>query len=224
MTVEANAASRLLEQLPALFQEDRVAGQPHFLGRLLLAFEHLLLGLGEPLQGLEEVVASVHRYFAPRPLPGAPANEQAPEEFLSWLAGWVALTLRQDWDPDRRRDLIAKAVQLYGLRGTKRGVEESLKVYTRLGVEIDELATPFQLGVHSSIGRDTLVGGGAPFYFVVKVQEPQLDVARRMEKQQVAKAILDLQKPAHTHYRLEFATPTFQIGYHSTVGSDTLIG
>lgn len=223
MSTTADKVSSLLDSLPAVLQEDRDGAAPNFLGRFLLGFEKLLLGLGDPAEpGLEETIARIHRHFEP----GATlaADERAPREFLSWLAGWVALTLREDWDELRQRELIAKAASLYRQRGTRRGVEEFLRIYTRLGVEIDELGTAMQLGVHSTVGVDTVLDGGAPFFFAVRVLLPSPNPVQIKTQREVARAIVDLQKPAHTFYSLSVATPTFQVGVHSTVGTDTLLG
>lgn len=223
MAIDADRVSGLLESLPALFQEDRRFGAPNFLGRFLLGFEQILLGLGEAAEpGLEETIARLYRYFEP----GADRaeGERAPQEFLQWLAGWVALTLREDWDELRQRDLIAKAAPLYRLRGTKRGVEEFLRIYTRLGASVDELNAALQIGVHSTVGTDTVLGGGAPFFFRVRVNLPEIDLEQIRAQDAIARAIVDLQKPAHTYYKLTVETPTFQIGVHSRVGVDTLVG
>src|SRR6476469_7082701 len=79
--------SSYLQYLPSIFSEDP------FLGRFLLAFEQVLSGLagakGEPHEGLEETIAGIATLFDP--------NETR-EEFLPWLAGWVALSLRADWN------------------------------------------------------------------------------------------------------------------------------
>jgi phage tail-like protein len=224
VALNTNDVSRLLEMLPAVFQEDRIGGGPNFLGRFLLGFERLLLGVGDPAEpGLEEEIAQLYRYFEPGAM--LSARERAPREFLEWLAAWVALTLREDWDELRQRDLIAKAVPLYRLRGTKRGVEEFLQIYTRLGVHIDELNTAFQLGVHATVGEDTILDGGAPFFFRVfaYMAVPQ-DPSEIRTQYESARAIVELQKPAHTHFDLKVVTPTFQIAVHSTVGVDTLVG
>lgn len=221
-TSAANRVSSLLSSLPGIFQEDRQGRTPNFLGRFLLGFEKLLLGLGDPGEhGLEEVIAKLYRFFEPGER--LAEGERAPADFLPWLAGWLALTLREDWDEQRKRNLIANAVQLYRLRGTKKGVEEFVRVYTVLGVRIDELNTPFQIGVHSTVGQDTYVGGGAPFFFRVTVLLPVADPDEIRRQREVARAIVDLQKPAHTHYTLEVEAPAFQIGVHSTVGEDTLL-
>lgn len=236
MAIGERDTSSLLNEIPAIFQVVSQPGTTNYLGRFLLAFEQILLGLGDESEpGLEEILggivdpiseqrklAGIERYFEP----GANLEEyeRTPSEFLPWLAGWAALTLREDWDELRQRELIAKAVQLYRLRGTKRGVEEFIRIYTRLGVEIDELNTPFQIGVHSTVGQDTILDGGAPFFFKVRVLLPTPDPDLIAQQKEIATAIVDLQKPAYTDYELDIDTPTFQIGVHSTVGIDTLLG
>jgi hypothetical protein len=233
-------ASRLLQMLPAVFQEDRSPGLPNFLGRFLLGFEQLLLGLDAAGPqclaelGLEQTIDRLYRYFDPGAAPeGKPDADGgtslsddtgAPPDFLNWLAGWVALTLREDWDEQRQRRLIAQAVPLYRLRGTRSGVEKMLLLYTDpFDAKVYELP-PFQIGLHSTVGIDTVIDGGAPFFFRVQINLPQVDLQQARLQDATARAIIDLQKPAHTYYVLTVQTPTFQIGVHSTVGLDTLVG
>jgi phage tail-like protein len=221
MAIEQDRVSSLLDSLPAVFQDDRSGAAPNFLGRFLLGFEHILLGVGDATQpGLEETISRLYRYFEPSAV--LAEGERAPKDFLPWLAGWIALTLRDDWDEQRQRDLIAKAVPLYRMRGTKRGIEEFVRIYSRLSVSVDEFATSFQVGVHSRVGTNTRLDGGPPFYFHVKVAVP--NAGDRDAQRAVISAVLDLQKPAHTRYTLDVDTPTFQINVNSTVGIDTLLG
>lgn len=150
--VNAQKRSSYLDYLPGIFD----GGQTSFLNGFLLAFERLLTGLGEPsdsedtLRGIEESLdgirtvdgkwqqAGIERYFSPQSV--IPKEERAtgsqderfqtPKEFLDWLAGWVALEIRIDLDESERRALIARAVQLYRLRGTKAGLEQLLEILT----------------------------------------------------------------------------------------------
>lgn len=231
--------SQYLSYLPAMYQQ---GGGPGFLGQFLLAFEQVLTGLGdEKMPGLEEILdgirdpdsdavllAGTERYFEPGP--GLPDGQRTPSEFLDWLAGWVALTLRADLDELRQRDFIANAVSLYRERGTRRGLERLIQIYTRLAPTIDELNTPFQLGVHATIGVDTILGGGGPHHFRVRARlatgsEGHGSIADRLRQQRdVVRAIIDLEKPAHTTYTLlDEQTPGFTLGEHSTIGVDTLL-
>lgn len=250
----AGQVSRLLGYLPAIFQDppqgSSEAASPLPLGRLLMAFESIFLGLpkSSPVEwadvnqqpGFEEILGGafeqgtsktildgVQRYFDPGP--DYSVNEQnvanynrAPPEFLAWLAGWVALALREDWTEDHKRKFIANAVVLYRLRGTKDGVEQFVHAYTGGPVEISEQVAELQIGVHSRIGVDTILSGGAPFFFRVKLTSSD-PVGFEKQKDMVS-ALIDLQKPAHTSYSLQVEIAQFQIGVHSTIGVDTLLG
>ena len=247
MSPRTGQSSRLLGYLPAVFQEQPGAppGTQLFLGRLLMAFEAILLGLNKStpqegaelsqLVGFEEILGGafdslsgknllegIQRYFEP----GAdlPDSQRVPSDFLPWLAGWVSLTLREDWDESRKRDFVARAVQLYRTRGTRSGVASFVGVYTGLPVEIDEDNEAFQIGVHSTVGVDTVLLGGEPFFFRVKLRLPNPDPVLFKRQTDIATSIIELQKPAHTSFSLEVETPQFRIGLQSTVGVDTLLG
>lgn len=248
MTSRDGQSSRLLNYLPAIFQEKPGAAAPNdpvFLGRLLMAFEAVFLGLTKStakewselgqLVGLEEILGGaldpdtgekglegVQRYFEPGA--GLGDLQRVPEGFLPWLASWVSLTLREDWDDSRKRDFIARAVQLYRSRGTRAGVASFVQVYTGLPVEINEANEAFQIGVHSQVGVDTILLGGLPFFFRVKLRLPNPDPVLFKRQTDIATSIIELQKPAHTTFSLEVETPQFRIGIQSTVGVDTLLG
>lgn len=202
--------SGYLDHLPAAFREH------DFLGRFLLAFEALLSQAPEAelSRAVEEVIDRIDAFF--RPL-------EAPAEFLPWLAGWVALSLRADLDEPDQRAFIARVAPLYRWRGTKRGLEELIRVYTQLAPTIHDSVAPLQIGVHSSVGTDTVLGGGPPRFFRVTVRlgAPHPEERRRMQR--VIEAIIDAEKPAHTYYALNVETPAMQIGEFSTVGVDTLL-
>jgi len=236
--VNEEPVSRYLDYLPAIYQQDAKPGQPSFLGRFLLAFEQVLTGRGDPVApGIEEMLngisdaqgkvllAGFHRYFDPGP--DLPDTERAPAKFLPWLAGWVALTLRGDMDEGRRRDFIARAASLYRLRGTRAGLEQFVGIYTQQKVTIAELTSSFQLRVHSRIGVNTILDGGAPNFFRVLIELP-LPTSEKPGQNQTTvaavKAIIDQEKPAHTFYLLDLQLPRLEVGVASRVGVNTLLG
>ena len=180
--VAASAAPTLPAESSYLGYLPRVFGGDPFLGRFLLAFEAILSGLpGRP--GLQQAVDGIADVLDPA---------TTREEFLPWLAGWVGLTLRADWDVPTRRRFIREIVPLYRLRGTKEGLRRMLTLYTGQPVAIDD-------------------GLAVPHFFTVALTLPQADPEQVRRIQQIARAIIDQEKPAHTFYALEVATPTMRL-------------
>jgi phage tail-like protein len=148
MTEEDNQ-SRYLEYLPAIFHADPTEdpAQPaeaSYLGQFLLPFE-------EVLTGFEDLLSVIDRYFTPALTPS-----DADQDFLTWLAGWVALVLDENWDETKQRRLIAEAVRLYRLRGMISGLERYLEIYDdQILPDIRDGRWPagMQIGVASQIGR-----------------------------------------------------------------------
>jgi phage tail-like protein len=173
-------ASGYLDYLPAVFRTDP------FTGRFLLAFEAVLSGLPDlsDQPGLEAVIGRIASFFDPA---------TTEPDFLPWLAGWVALSLRADWDDQTRRDFIGQIVPLYQLRGTRAGLLRILRLYTGEQVEVfDALSKP-------------------PYFFEVQLTLSVADRKRLQAKQQIARAIIDQEKPAHTFYALRIVVPTMRL-------------
>ncbi len=210
--------SGYLTHLPALFQEDA------FVGRLLLAFERILSGLQPPDSdeprlateggtteqppGLEEIIDKIYTYFIPGPQ--SSPDERAPKGFLPWLASWVALSVREDWEEEEKRRFISRIVSLYRHRGTKYGLEQILETYTDEDAVIYEFDQP-------------------PHYFQVEMTLSEPTPAGLRRKERIARAIIDQEKPAHTFYALRILVPTMRIvnadpDHGIRVGQTTLLG
>lgn len=174
-----NEPSSYLRYLPAIFHAEP------FVGRFLRAFEAVLSGLPDGgRRGFEETIATVHTYFDP---------QQTDEEFLPWLANWVALSLRADWEPATKREFIRQVVPLYKLRGTKAGLQRMLEIYTGQKVII---YAEFEQPAH---------------FFQVSLTLPESDPLLLQRKQQIARAIIEQEKPAHTFFALQIAIPTMRL-------------
>ena len=203
------SAPRLLELLPAILR-----AEPG-LGAFLTAFEALLFGI-EPLAAPD----------APRPSGPAPLETQiaelarcfdardTPREFLPWLASWVGLSLRADLDEDQQRRFLAETAQRYRRRGTPANLIALLKLFTRTAIA----PTIEETGPHHFVvtlvlpGRDAGAASGLSWPAFVDRQTT------------IARSIIELEKPAHTSFELSVVFVSFQIGLHSTVGADTLLG
>ncbi len=231
-TTPTQQPSNLLDYLPAIYQNDP------FIGQFLLAFEKILLGnennsvpLPElqnqhqfPNQGIEETIAGLANYFDPL---------KTPDNFLEWLASWTALSLREDIDRQTQRQFVANIIKYYQFRGTKANLEELLQIFVRGKPIVQETGvSEVQVGVRegSTIGKNMYLGGGAPHFFIVKIAlaeelkgKPQ-DLKRQLE---IANALIQLEKPAHTDYELIPIYPsTIQIGNQesSVLGVNTILG
>ncbi|HET6765583.1 MAG TPA: phage tail protein, partial [Longimicrobiaceae bacterium] len=223
--------SRLLLHLPAIYQTYAQEGRPNFVGTFLLAFEQILTGLADGTGdgGLDGRISGLAQLFDP---------DNAPAEFLEWLAGWVAMSLRADLHTRERREFIRQAVPLYRRRGTRQGMLEMIRIHTSLAhaepgagplppdrsptVEIEETAPEFRLGAGSRVGHGA-IGGGPPHSFTVRIWDSQLNAASRRRMRDIVTAIIEQEKPAHTVYTLQLAGPTLQIGVRSRVGTDTVV-
>jgi phage tail-like protein len=221
----------LLEYLPAIYQDTEDSGASEdavFLRRFLMPFESVMLADGlerqagvrresqpEAFAALEDEVAALHVFFDPA---------ETPEAFLAWLAGWVALAWRSDLDPSRQRRILANTVPLYRIRGTRRGIEEVLKLYLDAMPSVtDEDLPQLQIAVHSTVGGDTYLGGGPSFLFQVTLAFPRQDPEFVERQNRLAREVVDLERPAHTSYSLRILYPRFCIGVNSTVGVDTVL-
>jgi phage tail-like protein len=166
--------SSLLQYLPAIYHEEP------FLGRFLLAFELLLLGRDDAIQlkglrGLEQTVAGIATYFDPY---------RAQEDFLAWLASWTAFSLRFDLDVAKQRDFIANIIPLYRCRGTKSNLEKLLQIFT----DPEKISITEHLSDHQ-------------FQVTVQLKKSALPEAQPRQKQ-IARAIIELERPAHTSFEL----------------------
>lgn len=144
---------------------------------------------------LEQYVDHVHTYFDPDTDEGT--FKDANRDFLPWLAGWVALSLRDDWDEPTKRKFIAGMVPLYRQRGTKAGLKKILELYLN-SLDFDESVEIFEFEQRL-------------YYFQVQLDLEYRSPARYWRQVRIAKDIIDREKPAHTYYGLKIRVPTMRI-------------
>ena len=122
----------------------------------------------------------------------------APEDFVAWLAGWVAVSLDEAWSPERRRLLVARAVSLYRSRGTVAGLTAAVELYSGATPDVVDSG-----GCAWSDTPDTAMPGSAQPFLEVRVAVPDpTRVDRRIVERIVAES-----KPAHLPHRVEIVTP-----------------
>lgn len=191
----------------------------------------------EPIPGLEQLLDGIARYSDPIAAPGTSRDASKGEtghfddNFIPYLAQWVALTLRQRWPDVKRRRLIQAIVPLYKKRGTPDGIRQVLELFVEWPVKIVE-DLGLVIGERSTVEQDTTVGG-TPHFFRVDIpfghrergappERLELDVLRSLVAN--TRDVVNQEKPAHTDYAARIDVPGFIIGEYSTVEFDTLIG
>jgi phage tail-like protein len=107
----------------------------------------------------------------------------APSDFMPWLANWFVLTFDSTWNEAQRRQLMAEAHQIYARRGTPWALSRILEIYTGERPLIDDQSQ--ELEAHTF--RVTL------------------PVASGLVNVDLVKALVNVNKPAHTSYSLHFA-------------------
>lgn len=118
----------------------------------------------------------------------------APDDFLAWLAGWVGISLDESWDQGRRREIVARAVDLYRMRGTAAGLAAQVEIQTGGQVEIVENGAT---GWSVDPGGE-LPGSPEPLVVVrVAVPDPKSVDAVKLD------ALVAAAKPAHVMHRIE---------------------
>ena len=175
--------------LPEIYRE------VDFIGRFLNIFE-------QTFEPAVQVLESMYAYLDP---------VTAPSALLPFLAHWVGWDLIPGLNLERQRNLIRNAIQIYQTRGTKEGLRFYLHLYTGLPLDqdlpeaqkhifIEEAhGRGFVLG-ESHLGRETVLGSGKPFHFIVRLRADS-DSSFPLDEQLI-RLIIEQQKPAWCTYEL----------------------
>jgi len=160
------------QQLPALYQDDG------FALRFTAALDDVLAPVLLTLDCLSA-------YFDPW---------LAPSDVLTWLAGWVGAEVYESWTLAKRREVVARAVELYRRQGTVSGLAERIELVFGVAPEIEESG-----GVTASPTPGApLPGRAEPGLLVrLRVDDPTTVDVRRLD------VLVEAVKPAHIPHRVE---------------------
>jgi|SRR5579859_35509 len=162
------------ELLPGVYLEDRL-------------IQSFTAGLDDVMAPVMNVLDSLAAYIDPW---------LAPADFLAWLAAWVGLELDETWPIERRRSVVAKAVEIFQYLGTAAGLKLYVEVFCNGVVDVAETG-----GVAvSQVPGAPLPGQPEPRMTVrVTVADPSTVDVQALDRL-VASA-----KPAHVIHRVEVA-------------------
>ncbi|MEW1792973.1 MULTISPECIES: phage tail protein [Streptomyces] len=167
----------LIEQLPAVYLEQ------DFLRRFLAALDDVLAPV---LLTIDNVPAYLD-------------HRSAPDDFLNWLAGWVAVEPHEDSPADQRRAEVRGAVARHARRGTVGGLAEALRLETG-GTEPEIVESGGT--VWSTTPNTPLPGDAVPWVTIrVRVGEGQRLDRVRLEE------LIATEVPAHVGFTLELLPP-----------------
>jgi phage tail-like protein len=103
-------------------------------------------------------------------------------EFLSWIGDWFAVQFDASWTEDQQRMFLKEVYSLYARRGTPWALWRLLGIYTGCNPEIDDQSP--DLEAHT-------------FRVRLPIKKTAIDVEK-------VKQLIEMNKPAHTSYFLEF--------------------
>ncbi|HEY2748325.1 MAG TPA: phage tail protein I [Polyangia bacterium] len=178
--------------LPSIYQRADINGR-NFYRDFLWIVQHLF-------GSIEEILDVIHQYFDPY---------ESPEKYLPWLASWSAMILEEDWPLAKKRRLIRKAIELYRIRGTVKGIKLFISLFTGHEPDIKENQWPFRgwrIGESSEIGTDSVVlpPVNLAHTFIVEMPVSYKDVSPEAVIR--IHEIIQMEKPANTQYYLRFAS------------------
>ncbi|MGW0733018.1 phage tail protein [Streptomyces sp. NPDC002851] len=102
--------------LPAIFADDQLA-------------QHFVAGLDEVVAPILNVLDCLDSYFTPA---------LAPADFTRWLGAWVGAETDGSEPEHRLRAAVEVAAQLHRIRGTRRGLSETIRLAFGVTPEITE--------------------------------------------------------------------------------------
>jgi phage tail-like protein len=115
----------LRRYLPAVWGEDTRAGD--FTDRFLAIFDTTVRGLERRLDTQAELYDPLSAPTTRDPRTGA--------DFLSWLAGWIGVSLDRQWTERRQREYLKQAARGFSLRGTREGLHRQLVLHLGMRAE-----------------------------------------------------------------------------------------
>ncbi|HET7017130.1 MAG TPA: hypothetical protein VFI65_24620 [Streptosporangiaceae bacterium] len=185
------------------------------------------------VQGASPVAGGIPDLFAPGLTPPSQFTSSGTDTyaFLRYLADWIGIALRPERPVDWNRQFLAEALELNLLRGTLTGLDALLRawlkgdlletsppmlVLTDLTRTDNDADSAFQLDVTATVGVQTVLGEGPPFWFVVDlVADPAVRELRNPigldVLQRAARSLLAAEKPAHSYYQLRVRATTMQL-------------
>lgn len=166
--------STYLEYLPAYYQEDEAGAA--MLERFLSIFETVFSTLEDTRNSTLSLIDSSDT---------SKAN-------LAWLSRWLGLTYDDSWDEERWRVLMREAPGLFGIRGTREGIERIIEIYSQMRPLIYE-------PMHAHCMKKGAIADMDNYSFCLFLKPEQYNTTQEVE---TIRRIVEEWKPAYTKARV----------------------
>lgn len=237
----------LLNWLPEVYRDTEVEN-------LLVIISGMFAGVHDHIDNLPDSVSPGSVFFDLPTDADKQVEAEQKKQYLEWFSGWMNLVLSEEWSHERKRGILEEILPLYKKRGTIWGLTQYLEIYAGDNIQIVDDHPPQQVGdIHSSIvgvnmiiggfppstpamvvgtvsqvGNDSIIGGSPPYFFIVRAAVSDSGPAALRDKRKAIVNILEMEKPAHTWYRLTVTGPTFKLDDDfekaiATLGHNTII-
>lgn len=194
----------LITYLPDVYQESKKSAS--FLERYLEIFDTMYSDINHKIE-------NISAYFDP---------DSTPKEFLEWLAEWISVEDTFLWNEEQLRYLLKNALRLYKIRGTRKYLEEMIKLYSGTEPYIVEnhQLNRFKNDSDISDNLENLYGNSEYVFSVI------INMGRKISDReyQILTRIINISKPAHMGCRLIALEPYIYIGKHSYLGINSVLG
>ncbi len=190
--------------LPELYQKEM--GNNSFLDRYLSIFQSLYDDAGMRIRKFSDCLK-----------PG-----MADPEILHWMAGWLDVEEPYIWNQEQLRYLLEHVMEFYRARGTRRGVEMFVELYTGqkpFVVEWQDVADFWEKGVQKRLLRDLYEDN--PDSFTVLVSEACI---REYKDHQTLIRIIEQIKPVRLKMHLIVLKPYIFADGYSYMGVNSVLG
>jgi phage tail-like protein len=221
-----------LRYLPAVYQENKASKD--ILERFLSLFETFFNQIDE---------FAFTKYIDP---------QATPDDFLPWLASWLALKYDDNWPRENFRKLLKKAPYLYKMRGTRKGLEEIISIFLESSSDTKSKNMESQVLEENDFDKDKenqplLAHEKSDYKFFIyeNFQIDRKDFSddykrllcadpyafcvllnpRYVDLQQykIIKKIVQDEKPAHTVGNVILLQPWFYLGMHTYLGVNSVL-
>lgn len=177
----------LIDGLPSVYRSETFCPKREVEVRGELVEESFIEGM---VNGFDAVLAPAHvvvrdldAYFDPA---------ICPTDYLEWLGSWLGVRLNARWPMQRRRALLARAVEIHRMRGTVWGVARAVELYTGAEPEIEDSG-----GCVASGNPSAAAPGNGDAFLRVTVRRSGNDIDPEVIDRIVAGA-----KPAHVRHEV----------------------